>query len=85
MEEEGIYYFFEHIRTQIPIRAAIQVAAGKHMLVLANDPAGHNPVPASPRPAAISPSAAGGWRSDQRLAHRAGVPSQRLGPHGLQF
>ena len=49
MEEEGIYYFFEH-------------ADGKHTLVLANDPGEHKPCP---HQATVRYElTAGGWQDD---------------------
>lgn len=49
MEEEGIFYFFEH-------------EDGKHTLVLGNDPAAHKPCPN--QPSARYEGAAGGWQDD---------------------
>jgi type VI secretion system secreted protein VgrG len=49
MEEEGIFYFFEH-------------EEGKHTLVLANDPNAHKPCPN--QPTARYELSAGGWQED---------------------
>jgi type VI secretion system secreted protein VgrG len=49
MEEEGIFYFFEH-------------EENKHVLVLANDPAAHKPCPE--QPSARYELSAGGWQDD---------------------
>jgi type VI secretion system secreted protein VgrG len=49
MEEEGIFYFFEHEQ-------------GKHTLVLANDPSAHKVCPA--QPSARYELTAGGWQED---------------------
>ncbi|MGI8742119.1 MAG: type VI secretion system Vgr family protein [Bryobacteraceae bacterium] len=49
MEEEGIYYFFEH-------------EEGKHTMVLANDPSAHKPCPN--QPSARYELSAGGWQDD---------------------
>ena len=49
MEEEGIFYFFEHEK-------------GKHTLVLGNDPSGVKSCPAQPK--ARYQGTAGGWKDD---------------------
>jgi len=49
MEEEGIFYFFEHEH-------------GKHTLVLGNDPAVHKPCPN--QPSVRYEGTAGGWQDD---------------------
>jgi type VI secretion system secreted protein VgrG len=49
MEEEGIFYFFEHEN-------------GKHTLVLGNDPSAHKPCPNQPE--ARYEGTAGGWQDD---------------------
>lgn len=49
MEEEGIFYFFEH-------------ADGKHTLILGNDPAAHKECPK--QPSARYEGTAGGWQDD---------------------
>jgi len=61
MEEEGIYYFFEHHTDG----SDSQVAAGKHVLVLANDPAGQKPCPGQPK--ARCDFAMGGGRLDDLI------------------
>ena len=65
MEEEGIFFFFEH-------------AEGKHVLVLGNDPAAHKECPH--QPAARYEMSAGGWQDDdvvlqwmQEREYRPGV------------
>jgi type VI secretion system secreted protein VgrG len=49
MEEEGIFYFFEH-------------EEAKHTMVLANDPSAHQPCPN--QPSARYELSAGGWQDD---------------------
>src|SRR5580704_14623711 len=49
MEEEGIFYFFEH-------------EDGKHTLILGNDPAAHKECPK--QPSARYEGTAGGWQDD---------------------
>ena len=68
MEEEGIYYFFEQHTdsSDSDSEAESQVAAGKHMLVLANDPAGQNPCPGQPK--ARCDFAVGGARLDDVIS-----------------
>ena len=61
MEEEGIYYFFE----QHTDGSDSEVAAGKHVLVLANDPAGQKPCPGQPK--ARCDFATGGGRLDDLI------------------
>src|SRR5215472_9076822 len=55
MEEEGIYYFFEHEKN-----------AAKHTLVLADDAAAHKPCPGQPK--ARCDFASGGWRSEDLVS-----------------
>jgi type VI secretion system secreted protein VgrG len=52
LEEEGIYYFFEHHTDSSDSEQGSQSTAGKggkHTLVLTNDPAGHKPCPKQPK------------------------------------
>jgi type VI secretion system secreted protein VgrG len=49
MEEEGIFYFFEHEKS-------------KHTLILANDPGAHKPCPN--QPSARYEGTSGGWQDD---------------------
>jgi type VI secretion system secreted protein VgrG len=65
MEEEGIFYFFEHVE-------------GKHVLVLGNDPAAHKEC--AHQPTARYETNAGGWQDDdvvlqwmQEREYRPGV------------
>ena len=55
MEEEGIYYFFEHAQD-----------GTKHTLVLADDAAAHQPCPGQPK--ARYDFAAGGWRGEDLIS-----------------
>jgi len=68
MEEEGIYYFFEQ-HTDSSDSDLVQqspVAAGKHVLVLSNDPAGQKPCPGQPK--ARCDFASGGGRLDDLIS-----------------
>jgi type VI secretion system secreted protein VgrG len=55
MEEEGIYYFFEH-----------DPEGNKHTLVMADDPAAHKPCPGQPK--ARCDFASGGWRGEDLIS-----------------
>ena len=72
MEEEGIYYFFEQHTdssdsdSDSDSEQQSQVAAGKHMLVLANDPAAQKPC--SGQPKVRCDFAAGGGRPDDVIS-----------------
>ncbi len=78
LQEEGIYYFFEH-------------SAAGHLMVLANTPAGHAelPAPLAYRPAAVAHAPAGSiftWETTQELRsgkvtlwdHNFELPHQNL-------
>jgi len=69
MEEEGIYYFFEQHNDSSDSDSdsdQSEVAAGKHMLVLANDPAAQKPC--SGQPKVRCDFAAGGGRPDDLIS-----------------
>ncbi len=66
MEEEGIYYFFEQHTDSSDSDQQSQIAAGKHMLVLANDPAAQKPCPGQPK--VRCDFAAGGGRPDDVIS-----------------
>ncbi len=70
IEEEGIYYFFEQHTdssdSDSDSEQQSQVAAGKHMLVLANDPAAQKPC--SGQPKARCDFAEGGGRLDDLIS-----------------
>ena len=55
MEEEGIYYFFEHSED-----------GSKHTLVMADDAAAHKPCPGQPK--ARCDFASGGWRGEDLIS-----------------
>jgi type VI secretion system secreted protein VgrG len=68
MEEEGIYYFFEH-------------ADGKHTMVVANTPAGHSDVPV--QSTVIHESVTGGERPELRITAWQKVQEMRSGKYTL--
>src|SRR6267143_3403435 len=69
MEEEGIYYFFEH-------------ANGKHTLVLANDPGEHKPCA---HQSTVRYELTAGRRCGAGMFGAAGISNRRLGAYGLQL